>query len=264
MKPYLFIIAGLLSLQLQSQNAFQVGEKLKYDVYYKVSFVWVDAAYVSLEVDDTTYQSKDCYKFKSLGSSKPSYDWIFRVRDYFTAFTEKDSLLPLKFFRNTSEGSYKVNNSYAFDHANQKIYANVQRNKNKAYQDTLPITPPIYDIASAMYHLRNQDFSKLKKGDPVHIRTLVDDEVFDMDVWYMGEEWVKHKNKKKYLAYKFRSKGLEGSMFDKNDHITVWVSKDEFKIPIKIEAGIIVGKVLAYLSYVDMPNEPESFMLKDF
>ncbi len=263
MKPYVFVTLALLSFSTYAQSAFQVGEKLKYDVYYKVAFVWIDAAYVKLEVEDTVYQSNKYYKFKSMGSSKPSYDWIFRVRDYFSSISNKETLYPLQFQRNTSEGSYKVDLKYDFSYPDQKAYTSGIRNK-RPVKDTLSIDKSIRDLLSSAYHFRNLDFTKFKEGDTITVRAIVDNEVSDNQIIYMGTEQVKHKNKKRYEAYKFRGKGVEGSMFDKNDYVSVWFSKDEYKIPIKVEAGIVVGKVLVYLNSAEVPNESPYAMLKEF
>ena len=119
------IISLILSLAIinivKSQSlveqypVFNPGEKITYSAVYNWGFIWINAGIVEFRVNETKYNGKECYHFNSLASSVPSYDWLFKVRDYFQSYARKDDLAPLFFDRNTYEGGYSVHNRITFD-----------------------------------------------------------------------------------------------------------------------------------------------------
>lgn len=261
----LFVLTGIIktSAQIPEKHPFQDGEKLEYSVYYNLSWIWVDAARVYFSVVDSSYLKKKAIFFSSLGYSKSSYDWIFRVRDSFTSFANSEDITPLKFHRNTKEGSNKNNNYYLFDSKNKKIYSFIEKFPEPMNQDTLAYESSIYDILSATYYLRTIDFMKHEPGDTIEVNTVMDNEIIKLNVIYVGEETIIHRNTKSYPCYKFKTKGVEGSIFDESAEIVVWVSRDENKIPLMVESKIIVGSVKAYIQTIKKPKN-NSGIITDF
>ena len=91
----------------------------------------------------------------------------------------------------------------------------------------------------------------------------MDNEIIRINVNYLGEEIIKHRNGSAYPCYKFKTKGVEGSIFDEDSEIIVWVSKDKNKIPLKIETKILVGSVKAFVNYISNPKY-NSVIVNDF
>jgi hypothetical protein len=40
---------------------------------------------------------------------------------------------------------------------------------------------------------------------------------------------------------------VEGTIFSGNENISLWISQDERKIPVKVEAQILIGSIKAFL-----------------
>lgn len=261
---FLILVINLSSFaQISSSYPFVDGEEVDYTVYYNLSFVWVNAASVNFCVKDSSYKDKSAIFFSSTGISNSSYDWIFRVRDSFTSFVSPEQIRPLTFHRITEEGSEKKNNYYLFDGEGQKIYSFIQDEDKPLKKDTLEAKSIIYDVLSATYYLRTIDFPKYNIGDTIPVKAVIDNQIIKLEVIYLGKENVLHKNTKTYQSYKFKTKGVEGSVFDDNSEIFVWVSADENKIPLKIESEILVGSVKAYINTVKKPKQ-ETQIIKDF
>lgn len=240
-------------------QVFKVGEKVEYSVYYHLAWVWVDAADVSFAISDTVLQSKKALHFTSLGRSKPSYDWIFKVRERFSSLVNPENLAPLWYTRQSQEGSHTVNNAYVFDEEKSQIYSSIRDNsKEKYFRDTIEYSKNIYDILSATYYLRTIDFSKKKLGDTILVNTVMDNELITLNIIFLGRELVKHKNSKYYPTYKLKTSGVAGSIFDEDSEMFVWVSADKNKIPIKVESKILVGSVKAFIRSVENPQNPSS------
>jgi len=255
-----------LSLFSQKSQAlpFKSGEKISYTVYYNLAWIWVDAAVVEFSVSDSLYNKQDLFYFESIGYSRQSYDWIFKVRDRFTSFASKTDLAPVNYCRKTQEGSHKVNNRYYFSHDIKQIRTFIDDSDKGGIQDTISFSSPVFDVLTASYFFRAVNFSNMKEGQTIAINTVMDNELVKLQIEFLGEEIIEHKNKKSYSTFKFKTKAIEGSVFDKNSEIVVWISKDKNHIPLKVESEILVGSVIAYLSEVRSPKDSSSVIIKDF
>lgn len=245
---FLLCIAFPLYPQRHLKNtAFHEGEKLSYKVYYNWGFLWLSAGSVSFEVKTAFYKGEKVYHFDSYGSSYKSYDWFFKVRDHYESYASIDSLKSLWFRRNTYEGGYEVDNRYFFDHDKKLIYSFVEDSDNPYKEDTLELKECTYDLLTATYAIRNYDFSKYVVNEKIPIRMIIDNEIFDLYFRYRGKGVIETRNGETYKCLKFSALLLEGSLFKGGEDLIVWVSDDKNKIPVLIEAKILVGSVKAYL-----------------
>jgi hypothetical protein len=252
-KLYIFILLLITISTLKSQckidnYVFKANEELTYNVYYNWGFVWISAGNVKFNVKDTTIQNKDYWIFMSTGESYQSYDWIFKVSDKYQSITSKDNLEPIYYKRETSEGGYNVNNKYIFNKNKDSIYTFTQNSKKELTKDTLKYQNCLFDVLSATYYTRCLDFNKIENQDSLPIKTIIDNEIITIKIKYHGKEIIEDKSEHKYNTIKFSTTVVEGSVFKGDEEIFVWVSDDENKIPILIEAKILVGSVKVYLS----------------
>lgn len=255
MKSSIFIclcFSIIFQYQLLSQcyiqnYAFQEGEKLSYKVYYNWGILWLSSGSVSFEVKTAYYKGEKVYHFDSYGSSYKSYDWFFKVRDHYESYASMDSLKSLKFRRKTYEGGYEVDNRYFFDHDKKLIYSFVEDSDNPYKEDTLELEECTYDLLTATYAIRNYDFSRYVVNEKIPIRMIIDNKIYDLYFRYRGKGVIETRNGEVYKCLKFTALLLEGSLFKGGEDLAVWVSDDKNKIPVLIEAKILVGSVKAYL-----------------
>lgn len=247
------LISLIISISCYSQNlvkqfpVFKSGERITYSAVYNWGFIWLNAGYVEFNVKKTTFNNKDVYHFYSYGTSVPSYDWLFKVRDYFQSYAKMDNLSPLYFDRNTYEGGYRVHNRFSFDYNNRFIYSQTE-NSNKPYsEDTLKMPQNIYDVISGIYFIRNIDFDQYQVNDTIPIRMIIDNEIFDLYIRFLGREVIKLHNKQKFNTIKFSALLVEGTIFKGGEDLFVWVTDDLNRIPILVEAKILIGSVKATL-----------------
>jgi Protein of unknown function (DUF3108) len=232
----------------EKNTTFGNGEFIQYEIKYNWGLLWLNAGTASFEVDSMAIAGKPAYHFESLGKSHKAYDWFFKVRDYYDAWAFAENIHPYKFSRITSEGGNKKDNFYKFDYLNKKIYSK-RRNKEKTFShDTLTLPACTYDVLSATYATRNIDFSKMAPMDTLPIRMILDNEIFEIYIRYHGREIVKLRDGSRYRCIKFTALLVEGSIFKGGEDLTVWVSDDQNKIPVKVEAKILVGSVKVFLT----------------
>ncbi len=239
---FLLLLIGTQWVRSQEQTpAFKDGEWLKFRLHYS----FLNASYATLHLTKKKLSGKELYHVIANGKTTGFASLFFKVDDtYQTYFTPK-KIEPIKFKREVNEGGYTMDLEVDFDHENQTA---VLRDKKKDTLYNFKTKKGIQDIISAFYYLRNKvSLSDLKVGDFTVISMLFDDDgVFPFKLEYLGKEILNTKFGK-VSCLKFRPYVQSGRVFEAQESITLWISNDENKIPIRIKADIAVGSIKADL-----------------
>jgi hypothetical protein len=161
---------------------------------------------------------------------------------------------PVYFKRDIYEGGYTkhIEIDYDFEGKSAKIY-----NIKDSTSFSLDIHDKIQDILSSTYYLReNFSTENLEIGDEIPLDMLFDDDgVYDFKLRYLGEEIIKTKfGKVPCLA--FRPLVKSGRIFREQESLTLWVSNDQNRIPVRIQADLRVGSIKADLEgYNGLKNQ---------
>lgn len=75
---------------------------------------------------------------------------------------------------------------------------------------------------------------------------LDDDEIFKFKMRYLGKEVLRTKFGK-VETLKFRPYVQSGRVFKAKESLTVWISNDENRAPVRIKASLRVGSIVADL-----------------
>lgn len=241
-----FLITGVYSQK--QPRPFKAGETLHYNVAYNWQLVWVDAGKVTFQVDSVEFGDEPAYVFEGSGRSLPAYDWFFKVRDVFRSSACAVDFRPFWFSRETKEGSYEVSNYFTFDYQQELIIAKTENTYQLPRIDSVPINNLILDVLTAVYYARNQDFNNFEKNQMIVMDMIIDGEVFDIYGRYRGKEIIENFDGRLYDCHKFSALLVEGTMFKGGEDLFVWLTADKNRIPILIEAKILVGSVKAYFA----------------
>lgn len=255
--PFLFTFILILSFGLQSfgqavELPFHSGEKLEYKVSYNWEFVWVDAGKVEFLVGTSDIDELPHWHFKGSGKSLTAYDWFFKVRDTFESKADLSTFIPSWYLRKSREGDYRANNKLEF-FPEQGIIVSQTENSNKPFSvDTLKYQKGVFDLQTAVYYARTLNFSEMNPGELIPILVIIDGVVYDLHGKYHGKENVENYDGKIYHCYRFSATLVDGTIFTAGAEANIWVTADKNKIPVLVEADILVGSVKAYL--VDTEN----------
>jgi hypothetical protein len=234
-----------------TNNAFTFNEKLTYRVHYGV----INAASVSMEVASALVEKNDrkCYNIKAEGKTLKSFDWAYKVRDKFETFIDQEALAPLSYNKSVQEDNYTDNDYVNFKHNKKKLYG---------VKGILDMPAYTHDIISSLYYVRNIDFSKSKVGDKYPLDVYLDNKIYNLGFKYVGKETL-NTDIGKVKCLKFIPTLVVDRVFKDQDDMTVWVSDDENKIPIRVKAKIMVGSVKVDLtSYSGLKNEFKALVKK--
>ncbi len=121
----------------------------------------------------------------------------------------------------------------AFNQYSHEAISNQQRYKT----DT-----NVQDMVSAFYYARVLDFSHAKAGDIFVVSTFFDFQNYPLRIKYMGTETI-HSDIGKVKCYKFHPVLQKGGVFKTEEDMTVWLSADESKVPVRVQTNLMVGAV---------------------
>jgi hypothetical protein len=89
-------------------------------------------------------------------------------------------------------------------------------------------------------YLRFFDFDNIKKGDTLSIKGFFEDQSYTLKILYQGTEVVKTKIGK-IPCHILVPIMPDNQLFDGENSITVWISDDKNKIPVKMSAKMFIG-----------------------
>jgi hypothetical protein len=252
MKIYvLALFAFVLTFESFSQEktaAFKDGEWLRYKMSYSG---FLRAGTAILEVEETVLNGNKVFYTKGSGWTSGLIKWFFKVEDVYESYFDKDTIKPYVFKRKIDEGGYKKHRITNFDYNANKAYV---QDFLKQKDTTIPFSN-VQDILSSFYYLRNQDVKGLKRGDEIAIDMFMDSQVYPFKLRFLGKELLNTKfGKIKTLV--FRPLVQSGRIFKAQESVTIWITDDFNKIPIKMKADLSVGSLRAELeAYRGLAND---------
>lgn len=270
-RSFLFglIVAGTIpSLSLYSQckpdsSIFYDGERVAYEISYNWGPVWVDAGIVYFETKLEQRNGRSVYHLVSSGRTYRTYDLLFKVRDTYETWIDPDSFQTQEFRRYIYEGGYQLQNTSFFNYPQQQIISYTKRNENPLVVDTIMMKHCTYDMLASVYYVRSLPLNQYAVNDTFHVQVAIDDSIYQIGIRCMGRETIIHPDDQAYQCVKFSAKMVEGTIFTKNQEVMVWLTDDLNKVPVYIEARILVGSIKAYLKnatglkYPLYPIQPE-------
>jgi len=225
-------------------RAFQVGEQLT----YKLAYGFINAGTATLEVKKASkkIQGREILHIVGTGKSISAFDWFFKVRDSYETYIDEEGIFPWLFVRRISEGGYDKAQDY-------KFFQNKGKVKNEDHE-VYDVPHGIQDMLSSFYYARTIDFSNAKKGDIFTFQSFVDEEIYPITIKYAGDKTIKI-DQGKFECMVFHPVVQEGRIFKDDDDLTVYITKDENKIPILAKAKVLVGSIRMELTdYENVAN----------
>lgn len=240
MKYLLIIFWILIGAQFslaQEKSAFQEGEWFKFEMSYSG---FLKAGNATLEVKESKYKGKPVYHVVGKGWTTGPIKWFFKVKDRYESYFDKTTGLPYKSIRQIDEGGHTKDVEIEFDQSNRKALV---INKKHKTEQTFATEKDVQDMVSAFYYLRNNyNTDSIKEGDVVALNMFFDDENYQFRLKFLGRETIETKFGK-VKALMFRPYVMAGRVFKEQESLTMWVSADENKIPLKIKADLRVGSL---------------------
>ena len=255
MKFFFFFLLLLMTVSFDSQkpDAYDSGEWFKFRIHYG----FINAGYATLEVKEAIKDNKNIYHAIGKGYTVGMSRFFFKVDDNYESYFDKVTNKPFQYVRKIDEGGYTKNQEGFFNQEKNKVLVKDYKNKT---EKTFSVTENVQDIVSTFYFLRNHpNIDKLKVGESIVVDMFFDDEVYKFKLRFIGKEDLKTKFGTAPTMI-FRPIVQSGRVFKEKESLTVWISDDENKIPLRIKASLAVGSIKADLDSFKGLKNP--FMVK--
>jgi hypothetical protein len=238
-KLALFIlILSTLSFDTFKEDAFSAGEYIKFRIHYGI----VNAGYATLEVKDATINNKKVFHAVGKGYTTGMSKFFFKVEDLYESYFDKETGEPYRYVRKINEGGYTKNQEGFFNQKDNRILVKDYKRKT---EKTIVITNNVQDILSSFYYLRNHpNIDKLKSGESISIDMFFDEEITKFKLKYIGRQDITTKFGT-VSTMVFKPLVQTGRVFKEKESVTLWISDDNNKVPVRIKADLAVGSLKA-------------------
>lgn len=236
----LFIFTATVGFTPQKESAFDTGERF----IFRINYGFLSAGYATLEVKETTLNNKNVFRVIGKGYTTGMSRFFFKVNDTYESYIDKETGNPYQYVRKIDEGGYTKNQEGFFNQAENKILVKDYKHNT---EKTFAIPKNTQDILSSFYYLRNYpNIDRLKPGEAVAIDMFFDEKTTKFRLKFIGREDIKTKFGV-ISAMIFRPLVQTGRVFKEEESLTIWISDDDNKLPIRIKANLLVGSIKADL-----------------
>jgi len=247
------ILLFLVSFDSLPTESYIGGEWFKFRIHYG----FINAGYATLELKEESRNNKKVFHAIGKGYTVGMSRFFFKVEDNYESYFDKITNKPYQYVRKIDEGGYKKNEEGFFNQDANKVLIKDYISKT---EKSFSVTENIQDIVSSFYFLRNSPYiDKLKVGESVIIDMFFDNEIFKFKLKFLGKENISTKFGTA-PAMIFRPLVQSGRVFKEEESLTVWISDDSNKIPLRIKASLAVGSLKADLESFKGLKNP--FMVK--
>jgi hypothetical protein len=240
MKKFLFILFlfPLISFDTQQTLSYTSGEFIKMRIHYG----FVNAGYATLEVKEKTLNNKNVFHLIGKGFTTGMTKLFFKVEDQYESYVDKVTGNPYKYIRKVSEGGFTIDEEGIINHLSNNITV---KNLNKKTEKNFTAPTNVQDMLSAFYYLRNApQINSIKVGESIAIDMFFDNSTTKFKLKFIGRQTISTKFGK-VSCLVFKPLVQSGRVFKENESVTVWISDDVNKIPMKIKAELAVGSLNA-------------------
>ena len=237
----IIVLLGLFVLTnsfVQREDAFTTGEWVKLRIHYGL----VNAGYATLEIKDAVRNNKKVHHVVGKGWTVGMTKFFFKVEDNYESYFDKLTGKPYQFVRKISEGGHTKNQEGFFNQDNNTVLVKDYKHNT---EKTFNVPGEIQDIMSSFYYLRNHPrIDKLNPGESIAMDMFFDEETTKFKLKFLGREDISTKFGKVSCMI-FRPYVQAGRVFKEEESLTVWISDDDNKIPIRLKANLAVGSLKA-------------------
>lgn len=176
--------------------------------------------------------------------SSPFISTFYRVEDH--AESRVVNGTPLNFRIRQHEGKYRSDKETLFDTGSRKVtFINYLKNTRDEHviEGVLP-----WDLISGFYYLRTQT---LEPGNTSYIDVFDSNRFFKAEITALRNERITVPATGEVDAVVVRLILKSEGLFQSTGNILIWLTNDERKIPVRVEAKAPVGYVVAELSVLE-------------
>ncbi len=225
-----------------------MGEYLSYDVSYNLGPTWSNIALVTFVTTKEVLGGREVLHMKLNGKTYPMYDHLFKIRDSYESWVNPRTWEPIKFLQYTVHNKNTILLSQLFYPAQLFFLYSYKLNNEPVTKGQIPVEKCMYDMVSASYFPRTLDLENMRPGTAIPVSLVFNNQPTSLQMIAAGKGTIEARNGKKYLCNKFTIRiNSTVYFFKEGSDVVVWLTADKNKVPVFVEAELIIGSVKIYL-----------------
>ncbi len=206
----------------------------------------------TLEVKEIVeINGKKAYRILSTARTTPFFSVFFPVEDRVETFVDVEGLYSLRFEKHLREGRYRHDSITVFDQerliANYRYVDHGRANEGNPLEydqgQDYPIPPRVQDELSSFYFYRTQEITP---GAKAFVNTFASKKNWQVEVRAIKREVIETP------AGTFNTILIEPllkfeGIFQRKGRVFIWLTDDEYKIPVMLKSKIVIGSIYATL-----------------
>lgn len=232
---FLFV-CSCLRLFAQENNALIAGENLKYRIH--LGFINAAEATIKSSPITSTIDDQTVRKVEIEGKTTGVFELFSPLKDYWSAQIDIKTLLPIKTEMRKREGRYRKEETVLYQM--DKGFAKITSPQNKPVSSTIAGPKDLLDLISAYYFLRSKPVSDKKPGSRWSAQVLVDSKIYELVLVVRAKEVIETETGKR-SSIKTNILLPKNNLFKEEDAIRLWISDDEYQVPLKVQVNLKIG-----------------------
>ncbi|HSV87501.1 MAG TPA: DUF3108 domain-containing protein [Bacteroidales bacterium] len=224
-----------------NNTAFNPGEKLVFRAYYNSTItgnVLAGDAVMEIYPETEVINGRTAMRVVCLMRTRGVFSLFFRVNNRFESYIDQEAIAPLVFKRNLQEGNYTRNQDVRFNHIEGVASTN---------DTVVPIPAYVQDVLSAFYFARTLALQNPREGQEFAMDFFHGDSVYVTRIVFDGYDRIRTRLGT-FNTLRFKPMMVTGNVFSQPFPMTLWVTNDANRVPIRIETGLKVGNLRLELS----------------
>ncbi len=226
---------------------FAEGEYLLFAIQYGLIY----AGDATLEVrSNAEINGRPAYHLVSVARTNGTFDVVYKVRDKHESYMDMEHLYSVRFEKHLREGKFRRDKVVDFDQVNHvAIYPDKE----------VGIPPNTHDFISAFYYIRTVP---LEPGQAIWMPNHSDGNNYPIFIKVLRREQIE------VQAGKFDCLVIEpvletSSIFENTGKLTIWITDDNFRMPVLMRSKVAVGSFEAVLKEFTLAPEGPRVLEKE-
>ncbi len=213
--------------------AFQVTAGPLEEMEYVLRFGFIRGGKATLVAQKEKLNREPIIHYRLKGRTTGLVDKIYEVNDVYESWVNPESYLPVKSVRTVKEQKYRFYDEVLYDHVNDSLFS-LKKGRKK-------VPANVNDLVSVFFYIRqNLYFDSLLAGKSVKVPVFHGDELFMMELMYVGIETIDTKIGRKE-CYVVSPKVPKGKLLKESNDLKIYITKDANRLPIYAEFDLVLG-----------------------
>jgi len=226
---------------------FPVGEKLSYRLYWGI----IPVGHCEMTTAWVTHGGKEMLAIRAIAKTTSVVSKIYPVDDFVESIINPETFLPFQYTQKLNEGRRTRSDLINFNHAEKMAVWSCAKAGRSGQTRRIEIESDTRDVLSLAYFMRSKG---LAMGQKEMFKVLVDDKIYDLEVFALGYEIMKISDMGDVKCLVVEPKAKFGEIFVRKGKVTLWFSEDLRRICTRMTGKLSFASLKAILSAVEGPG----------